>query len=131
MQWLVDLVIAAIGIPPTFIDRGDPVAWDYQKGDFISNDAWHDLDLSAIVPEGAVAVALAVKATHLIAQKTFIFRKGGNVNWTNLAQGITQTADFIYFCDLIVACDADRKIQYYMTTGVWEELYVTVKGWWL
>jgi len=135
MQWLVDLVaervINTIGIPPTFIDRGDPVNYDFWKDDFIFDSNFHELDLSAIVPENAKAVLLSVLATHLQASTLFIFREHGNANAINVSQGVTQVADMEYRCDFVTPIGPDRKIDYYTTAGVWEAFFVSVKGWWL
>ena len=47
-------------IPPPegaeLVNRGDPDAYDFTLGDFIRDSAWHDLDLSAIIPVGTRAI---------------------------------------------------------------------------
>ena len=131
MQWLVDLIIEAIGIPPTFIDRGDPAAKDFETGDFTADDNWHDLDLSGIVPEDATAIAATVLLFNIAVNKDVFFRKNGNVKTFNVSRFTTQVASVLISGDIIVAVDADRKIEYMLETGGWMTIHLTVKGWWL
>lgn len=135
MQWLIDIiieaVIAAIGIPPVFIDRGDPAAADYVTGDFIKDETWRELDLSAIVPEGAQAVTCFVLMKAVLTGKFFAVKKGGQVNGVNISQIMSIAAGVYNTADFTVAVDSNRKVEYYAKAGVYTVLNVTVKGWWL
>ncbi len=135
VQWLINLiaekVIAEIGIPPTFIDRGDPGTVDWTAGDFTKDNTWRDLDLSSIVPENAKGVALSVAALCEQIGINVYFRKKGNVNTPNRSRLQTQVGYGTMPADITVACDENRKIQYLMGLATWLSLEVTVKGWWL
>lgn len=130
MQWLIDLVIEAIGIPPTFIDRGDPAAPDFDATDLTKDAAWHELDLSAIVPEGATAVTLAILTHAAAVQNQLYFRRAGNTDAVNIAAVTTVIVGLLQTNDFVVAVDEDRKIEYSLTALNWNIIFITVKGWW-
>jgi len=110
-----------------FVNRGDPAAYDYTQATLILDGAYHDLDLSAIVPAGATAILLVGEGSN--SGKWILFRKNGNANTINIsafengAVGLNQ-----YFC-LVVPCDVNRVIEYRAAPG-WTDLNLTVGGWW-
>lgn len=131
MQWLIDLIIDAIGVPPCFIERGDPSGYDFMTGYFTIDAAWHEMDLSAIVPAGAKAVSMYAIVQTTTAARYIMFEKNGNVNHMMLATFRTQVANQSMTGDLICAVDEDRKIQYRIEVASWTLIFVNVKGWWL
>lgn len=131
MQWLIDLVIEAIGIPPVFIDRGDPAVPDFPVGSFIIDNAWHDLDLSGIVPATASAVLLAIEIASINAASQVILRKKGNINHINISQILTQVGGFLISGDFVCPIGSDGLLEYQIPPNPWIFLNVTVKGWWL
>lgn len=120
---------------PGFVDRGDPAANDFTIANFTRDETWRDLDLSAIVPTGAKAVALQVKIQHDLANESFGLRKNGNSNEYNTSWVRTQVAGQTIYAMLPVACDTDRVIEYFATapTGAddFTAINVTVMGWWM
>lgn len=112
-----------------FVDRGDPAAYDRQVGDFTVDSDWHDWDLSAIVPAGAKAVLLRVMMKDDLVERLIQFQKNGNTNTFNSTHIRAQVANVYIEQDLIVACDSDRVIEYYLTTGM-DACNVIVRGWW-
>ena len=106
MQWLIDIiaakVIATIGIPPVYIDRGDPASWDFGTGQLIEDFQWHTYSLASIVPAGASAVALFVIIIAPLDECSIAFRRTGNVNTKNISCCIAVTADMLYCYDVIV-----------------------------
>lgn len=131
MQWLIDLIIEAIGVPPCYIDRGDPVNADFATEDFTLDDAWHELDLSSLIPAGATAVALTGLFINEQVQRLAMFRLHGNSNAANVARIYTQSASLTICSDFVVALDPDRKIDYLFEGFFWSTISLTVKGWWL
>jgi hypothetical protein len=115
---------------PSFTNRGDPNVVDWSNLVLTCDGAWHDLDLSAIVPEGTKAVLFAFYCLDNVASSTVKLRKKGNVNIINVAECRTQVANVAIYNVGIVACDADRKIQYYATNTVFTAIGLTVAGWW-
>lgn len=131
MQWLIDLIIDAIGIPPVSIDRGDPPVCDFSWPGLLDDGLWHELDLSGIVPAGASLVGLYTFSSNAYASKHCAFRTPGNVNTENISMTNTQVSGVPQTLDVFVNVDANRKIEYKLDVGGWTGFVVTVKNWWL
>ena len=131
MQWLIDLVIEAIGIPPCFIDRGDPASWDWTASDFARDATWRDLDLSGIVPEGATSVLFGILIMDTSIGRDFYLRKKGNANSKNISFLTTQVASVWMKTDCVCPCDSNRFVQYNSNISAFGQIQVCVKGWWL
>lgn len=135
MQWLIDIVveavIAEIGIPPTFIDRGDPAIHDFGREDLNIDFNWHDLNLSTIVPKEAKAVTLFTYIIALEPGSNIWFRKKSNTHTQNISRTETQIDGRGISSDHIIACDENQIIQYRIAAATWSTLTITVKGWWL
>lgn len=135
MQWLVDLVaeqvIATIGIPPVYIDRGDPAVTDFDFAYFSVTNAWTEFDLSAIVPAGAKAVNLTCTLRATSINRKIQFRRHENVNDKSRSRMFTQVANQFITKDLVIACDENRKLDYFRDLIGINSASVDVKGWWL
>lgn len=111
------------------VDRGDPASADFVTGGLTKDGAYHDMDLSALIPAGAVFAILSVLVQCDTANKAVIFRKKGNSNAVNISEITTPVINVLIAADLIVPVSADRVIQYNASSGVtWTTLSVTVKG---
>lgn len=119
-----------IGKAPVFVDRGDPAGYDYAKEDLTIDGAWHDMDLSAIVPEKAKAVFILGHLQGNAVDWKISFRKNGNVN--DVVHGGMETlrANVERHRSSIVALDDDRIIEYNVDNQAWDTLDLAVKGWW-
>ena len=111
------------------VDRGDPAAVDYAVGDLTTDGDWHDLDLSSIVPDGAVAVKVSVGIEDDAAGSSFSLRKNGNSNTINRFRIITQDAGDIMVGSDIVFCDENRVIEYLATSTTWTTINIAITGW--
>jgi len=135
MQWLIDIVlekVAEVGyLTTSYVDRGGTDSPDFSLGDFIGDLSWNDLDLSAIVPEGAKAVAFSMAGMGSWASSAAKFRKKGNTYGFNVTSFVTPVADIEHSGDCMCGISADRKIQYNLLDVGWDDFYLTVKGWWL
>lgn len=131
MQWLIDLVIEAIGIPPVYVDRGDYQTYDFKTTDFTQDTAWHELDLSAIVPAGASAVKFHLKTRNTTVATFMRFRKHGHTGDEYRCTNRTQVSNIAFGFYLVVGVDSDRKIDYYVKTPNFTAIHITVQGWWL
>lgn len=119
-----------IGRIPGFVDRGDPAVYDYAKEDLTIDGAWHDLNLSGIVPVGAKAVFILGHLQGNDIDWHIMFRKKGNVNEVNHGGMETIRANVERHRSSIVALDADRKIQYKVDNENWDTLDLAVRAWW-
>jgi len=131
MQWLIDLIIEAIGIPPTYITRGPHAASDWDLNDLIVDGADHDLDMSALVPAGASAVNLhIVGTTNTIADIFYLRPKSVPVIFGSCTLR-PQVAAHAYCVRRAWAVDADRIMTYKFSGVGWTYWKLNVKGWWL
>jgi hypothetical protein len=116
----------------SFHDRGDPSAFDFtEAGAPLSGNmdaGWHDMDLSAIVPDGAKAVVLRVDLNDDGAASSLRFRKNGNSNNPNQGRMTTSVTGVPITADIIVACDSDRVIEFYASEPL-VSVDIVVKGW--
>jgi hypothetical protein len=114
-----------------YVDRGDPGSYDWDEGDLTTDDTWNDLDLSSIVPENAILVALSGNLADDAVNSYLQFRKNGNTNTVVKASQRTQVANVVIDFDLIVACDSDRVIEYLGANLTFSSINLVVKGWWI
>lgn len=112
-----------------YVDRGDPATFDYAIGDLTEDDAWHDLDLSAIVGTGAKAVHLLVVYTADTVAKSAKFRKNGNSNELNISDARCQVANVSVTGDFVVALDTNGVIEYYLDSTETTACNILVRGW--
>jgi len=119
-----------IGKAPVFVDRGDPAAYDYAKEDLTIDGAWHDMDLSAIVPAKAKAVFIIGHLEGNAVDWHIRFRKNGNVNEVVHGGMETLRANVERHRSSIVALDDDRIIEYNVDNQAWATLDLAIKGWW-
>lgn len=124
--------VAAAGGGVVFVPRGaDSAANDYGVGDFTTDGTWRDLDLSAIVPAGAIAVYLKMVLKDDAASSVMSFRENGNANAIESIAAGTQVANVNIYLNGIVACDANRVIEYMGTNTTFSTINVYVMGWWV
>ena len=136
MQWLVDLIMeriwAEINGFGIFVDRGDPGVADFRVHQFTKDNAWHDMDLSSIVPDKALAVLLRVTIATSATAGLIDFRKNGNVFPVNQATVGHEVANLQGFGDIVIALDENRIIEYKVKIQpTYHVLSTTVGGWWL
>jgi hypothetical protein len=115
----------------SFVNRGDPAAADFVTANFTADNAWHDLDLSTIIPTGVSAVLLYCTIIVTASNRVLQFRKKGNVNTFAVSKFTTQAAGVATSGNLIVSVDTNGFIQYYASAVAWTTINATVLGWWL
>lgn len=114
---------------PHYNDRGDPSAYDFTLANLTTDGTWRDLDLSAIVPAGTKAVLLLINVWDDKSNTDLYLKEKGNSNAYNASRINTQIANVSILNDAIVACDDNRKIQYYAENTTWTALNLVVRGW--
>lgn len=108
-------------------DRGDPSSIDFNT--LTDDGAWHDLDLSAIVPVGYRMVLLRFIGGSTRSGAQFYVRKNGATNNINADSVETNGVEAIR-CSFLVACDANRVIEYWATEDGWTVMALTVAAYW-
>lgn len=131
MQWLIDIIKEWIGLNAGYFFRGDISAWDFTLVDFVRDENWHELDLSAIVPEGAKAVLLKVVVESVFEDKKFDLRAHGQIYNYNTCAIFTPKSSVRIGGVYLVPCDADRKIDYEAYSTGFTTINVIVVGWFL
>jgi len=114
-----------------YVDRGDPAGWDFRVGDFTTDQVWRDLDLSGIVPAGARAVNCSLSIQDNLTAKSVILRKNGNTSAYNTLTARTQVSNIINDQVGVVACDQNRKVEYWASLTTWTSIDLIVLGWFI
>lgn len=116
---------------PSFVDRGDPAAYDWTKAALTTDDDWHDLDCSLIVPAGVKAILFRTLISCGVYGSNLDLRKKGNTNVYNAGSSSVQTDNTWSKADMIIACDINRKVEYKASDEVWGDILILIAGWWL
>ena len=124
--------MGASGVSVTVIqlaDRGDPAAYDYNEAGLTMDNAWHDLDVSAIVTDtDASWVLLGVLLNDPNVGDNIMFRKNGNANAISMAGVIAQVANQDIFAQVLVPCDTSQIIEYRANAAL-TSCDMVVMGW--
>jgi len=110
------------------VDRGDLAAYDWTTGVFTTDALWHPLDCSAKVPVGTTHILFNLVVKDDLTSQHFFLRKYGNANNYNAGRLYTMVANEWAVQMMIVACDADRKVEYVAANTTWANIYLTVLG---
>lgn len=134
MQWLINIIqewiIAQGYLTAGYVHRGDPGAFDFVAVNFTKDNAWHDLDLSGIVPANArcANLYLVIRATAI--HKQIQFRSKDVTAEINKSTNWTQVANIRIGYPTSVAVDSDRVIQYKVFDATFNLINFVVSGWW-
>lgn len=109
-------------------DRGDPAAVDITQATMTLNNAWQDLDLSAIVPADAAWVLLRVQIQDATPGLTLHFRKDGNANAFAIPGIVVQVNGVSNEAEILVPCSAARVIEYRGSAAI-ATVNIVVLGW--
>jgi len=112
-----------------YVDRGDPVTFDFSNPNFIFDSAWHSLDLSGIVPPAGANQLVHISLTLVTSATAYWYiRETGNVNNINrlslqpISAGNWELSGWVMM-------DAVRKIDYYLAwTGI-TVARLSIRGW--
>ena len=122
-----------VSIKPFYlIDRGDPAAADFAIGAFTIDGAYHDLDLSAVVPTNARWVYVKIVLLNNADGVNIALRTKSNSNTGNTLTQNTQNANFTVYLDGFIYIDPanPQTIQYnVVNVGVWTTVSLIVRGW--
>lgn len=111
------------------VDRGDPADYDFTTGNFTTDDNWHDLDLSSIVPSGATWVKVKVVFTDDAVDSYLALRKNGNTNTRVSLSNKVRVANKTHYITGFVPCDSNRVIEYIATNTTFTTISLVVTGW--
>jgi hypothetical protein len=114
-----------------FTDRGDVAAYDKSLGDLTTDGAFHDWDLSALIPTYPAVVFLRVTFRSDTVGEYIQFRENGNSNEHNADSHLVLVANVFHRDVGLVMTDANGVIEYAATGGgVWNTINILVRGSW-
>ena len=119
------------GLGYEFVPRS-AIDYDFLIGDLVVDGTWKvdGLDLSGIVPVGAVAVMLHCLVSDDAANTEFSLRANAVTKVSNTITLRTQVANISLYGDFVILCDSDRLLDYYASVGM-VSIGVTVVGWFI
>lgn len=113
----------------TYVDRGDTASWDFLLAAFTTDNNWHDLNLSSIVPARATTIHIRLFIRAPAANKTVELGKAGQSQFMNEHRLRTQIANQRIDGSYFVSCDALRRVQYRAANTTWTAISLVVLGW--
>lgn len=135
VQHIIDIiaerVIATIGIPPTYVPVTDALGCPHGLGDFTLDGSWHELDLSACVPDGASALNISLGFSCDICHASVFFRGSPETHLPGKTIGYTQGAFLARRALFVLPVDDTKTILYRFELANWEYIGFLVRGWWL
>lgn len=114
----------------SYVARAEQTAYDYDQTSLTKDGAWHDLDLSAIIPASAKLVLLRVGASYTAGGSYFRIGKQGDTNSFSVVNVATQVANIINEQTALVPV-VNQKIRYWCTAVSFSSLRLLVLGWFL
>jgi len=129
MQAIIDIIAARCHALYGYHDRGDPVSFDWQWPALTADNNWHDLNLSGIVPAGALLVLFSVFHRASATSARFLMRQNGNYNEFNVASLRSQNANILQDTHFLVSPDANGIVEYRIVPFGTDYLRLTVLGW--
>jgi len=131
MQWLIDMVIAAIGVPPCYIPTDDfPGIWE-PPGGWVKDGTWNTADVSAVVPALATSINVDWKFQSDGVGGAIYLRPVGHVGFVHTCMARTLVADIWHNINTTISLDKNKQFQYRFLAGhVWEADF-RIRGWWL
>jgi hypothetical protein len=113
-----------------YYDRGDPSTYDFSLSDFTTDGTWKTKSLATIVPVGTKAVNCRVQVEDGSVGVYVAFRKKGNTYTINVSYVSTYIASIPSHDTIVIACDANREIEYLGYATAFTGINLQVLGWW-
>lgn len=119
------------GLGFEFVPRSVNVV-DFTLLDFVTDGTWkiNGLDLSSIIPAGAVSTLLSVAPMDDTANAQFFVRQSA----TQQKSGVFPRTPAVNIADNrqgVVNLDSDRLVDYFGTNLTFTSIDITVLGWWI
>ena len=112
-----------------FVDRGNFANPDYLYTDLTIDAAWHDLDLSGIIPAGAKAVLVRIEMTKSSGTGYALFKTKGNANDGNASVPYQSVSGATVQWDCWFIPDGDGVVSYLIGTATYSILSLFIRGW--
>lgn len=99
-------------------DRGDLAAADFVKTDLTADGAFHELDLSGIIPPHTKRVIIYVIGATTAVNSNILFRTKGCDSWFNIARIYFNHAGWGEAQRIELSVSEDLMIEYLIPNGV-------------
>ena len=129
-NWAYDHVNDHLAHGATFVDRGDQASLDWTHATLTEDSTWRDLNLSSVVPAGAIAVLFRVSVNYTTPGDYLMIQEKGNTNGVNRGIITAQVSGVSNRSDMIVACDGSRFCEYKATASP-TAIEISICGWWI
>lgn len=108
------------------------VGWDFTEANFTIDGGWHvdELNLSAIVPAGAVAVHLRLYLMDNAASTYISLRSNATTKSNNSITAFSTVANVGVDVDTILNIDADRLVDFF-SSAAFDSIDIAVMGWFI
>jgi len=129
-MWASGVKSAGAVVPTSslWVQRTGDVDYDKAIGDWTRDGAWHDWDLSSILPVGAKKVQIFVRAVTSGADILISFQKKGETGAVSSQQRYIDTNHTDCYFGYMVDVDANREIQYRVSAGAMTNLWAAIQG---
>lgn len=114
-----------------YVDRGDPLTWDFLKGDFDFELYGGVLELPACVPANAKVIEIIVMAQSPDIGTQLTFYTPGNTNFINMLWMCINVANQETAEKVSIFVGGSHKIEYCLSLNNYDVLNMSVSGWWV
>ena len=113
-----------------FVNRGDFNVEDFSEADFTTDNDYHDLDLSGVIPSDTKLILVRVGIINTTINETLRFRQKGFTLAANYSMIVAQEADNMHDLDMWLTPDKDGVVEYRATAvGSWTNITFNIRGW--
>lgn len=112
-----------------YTDRDNVASVDFLSGDLTKDGAWHELDLSSIIPAGTKLVMLRTLVIGLATIAALKVKTKTNADDINVDVSSMETTGSPKEDTLWVKPDADGVIEYWLSAVSYVTITLTVGGW--
>ena len=103
---------------------------DWDETGLIKDGAFHDLDLSGIVPAGTIQVQFRLRLYNASgAYRLLYMKKKGEANGSIVVGCFAYTAGLEYDFSFWLSVDADRIVEYNAQAVTWSMIELVIKAW--
>ena len=108
----------------------EPLDWDFTITDLTMDDAWHELNLSEIVPKEAFQIDIHMTIRDATPGLTFRVRKKSGTNYSAITV-YTQAANLYETSEGMLDISEEGIVEYYGSVGLSDFLFLAITGYWI
>jgi len=114
-----------------WVDRGDTATPDLETGDFVADSAWHDLNLSGIVPSNAILMYCRLILNSVNLGDRLLLRKKGYTSEYNMSDIRIVVPNIYTIAYPIISLNENGIAEYKRLNPEFNFIEMTVRGWWI